>query len=136
VSGRQPVHVWWTARADIAKLDTRALAKVLERSIRVGQERFGCRIASFAISPARVDLLCEADDSGALARCLQGLAIRMAKQLNRALDRRGRVWTERYRQEVLVSGAQLRVAQRSARRWIDAAGATCALLTRGAAKRK
>jgi hypothetical protein len=132
VSGRSPVHVWWIAKADLPSLRSRPLTKVIRDAIAIGQDRFGCRVAVFAVSNDRIDLICEASDAAALARCLQGLAIRMAKQLNGCLDRKGRVWVERYRQAVLKNDKQVAAVLRGvgAKRWKDAAGARSAVLVR------
>jgi hypothetical protein len=46
-------------------------------------------------------LVVEADGPTRLARGVQGLAIRMARAINRALQRRGSVWDGRYHARML-----------------------------------
>ncbi len=73
----------------------RARRAILE-ALAVGRERFGFRAVQFGVHGGELRLLCEADDRRALARGMQGLSIRMAKALNRAWRRDGRVFGDRY----------------------------------------
>ena len=57
-----------------------------------------------------IHLICEAASREALARGLQGLLIRIARGLNRVLDRRGKVFADRYHDRVLKTPAQVRNA--------------------------
>lgn len=54
------------------------------------------RVAHFSVQDDHVHLIVEARDKRSLSRGMQGLAIRLAKQINRVLGRRGKVWVERY----------------------------------------
>jgi len=53
-------------------------------------------------------LIVEADDTRALGRGLRGLAIRVARAVNRALGRRGRVWGDRYHARALTTPREVR----------------------------
>jgi hypothetical protein len=55
-------------------------------------------------------LLVEADDNRALSRGMQGLAIRMARGLNQLMQRRGRVFADRYHAHVLRTPSEVRRA--------------------------
>jgi hypothetical protein len=55
-------------------------------------------------------LVCEADDARALSRGMQGLAIRVAKSVNRVLARKGKVFGERYHARSLESPSEVRNA--------------------------
>ena len=55
-------------------------------------------------------LLCEADSRATLARGMQGLLIRIARALNRALGRRGPVFRDRYHDRVLKTPREVRNA--------------------------
>jgi len=55
-------------------------------------------------------LIVEADDTQVLARGLRGLAIRVARAVNRALNRRGAVWGDRYHARALTSPRAVRNA--------------------------
>jgi putative transposase len=87
--------------------------------------RHGLRIIEFSIQGNHIHLIVEADDSDALSRGMQGLCIRMAKALNRLMDRSGPI--DRFssaglapeRREVVLSrpvGWLLRVGWRRAGR--------------------
>ena len=65
--------------------------------------RFGMRIVHYSVQGNHLHLLVEAGDRDALARGMQGLAIRVAKSLNRLFARSGRVWADRYHSHVLRS---------------------------------
>jgi len=55
-------------------------------------------------------LIVEADDTPALRRGLRGLAIRAARAVNRALNRRGAVWQGRYHARELSTPRAVRHA--------------------------
>ena len=65
------------------------------------------RPASGARDPAS-HLIVEAEDGCTLSRGIQGLAIRMAKAVNRVLGRRGRVWGDRYHVRALSTPREVR----------------------------
>jgi hypothetical protein len=52
----------------------------------------------------------EADDTRAMSRGMQGLAIRMAKALNRVMNRRGSVFADRFHAHVLRTPREVRHA--------------------------
>jgi hypothetical protein len=66
--------------------------------------------ARAAIRRAAIHLVVEAADRRALARAMQGLEIRMAKGLNKVMERQGRVFADRYHAKVLKSPTQVRAA--------------------------
>jgi len=55
----------------------------------------------FSVQGNHLHFIVEVTDEVALARGMQGLAIRMAKALNRVMQRRGPVFRERYHSHVL-----------------------------------
>jgi len=79
---------------------------VREALIRVS--RAGFRLLHFSVQRDHVHLLVEADGSIALRRGLQGLAIRVAKAINRTLGRRGKVFADRYHARARNSGPEQR----------------------------
>jgi hypothetical protein len=58
-------------------------------------------VAHLSVQGNNLHLIAEADDRPALSRGIQGLAIRVAKALNAALGRRGKVFAERFHMHVL-----------------------------------
>jgi hypothetical protein len=64
----------------------------------------------FSVQADHVHLLVESDDARGLGRGIQGLAIRVAKAINRALARHGRVWFDRYHARLLSTPREVRNA--------------------------
>jgi REP element-mobilizing transposase RayT len=89
-----PVHV--TLRAALpASLRAPAVFAVVRTALaRASRAAFG--IVAFSVQHDHVHLVVEADDATSLSRGIQGLAIRVAKSVNRVLGRRGRVWADRF----------------------------------------
>jgi hypothetical protein len=69
-------------------------------------------LCHFAVQSNHLHVICEADDSQMLARGIQGLEVRVAKRLNRQLQRKGRVFADRYHARQLKSPRQVRNALR------------------------
>src|SRR5437660_8667867 len=69
-------------------------------------ERF--RIIAFSTQDDHLHLVVEAADRQHLSRGVGGLAIRVARAVNRALGRRGRVWDERYHARALTTPRAMR----------------------------
>ena len=61
----------------------------------------------FSVQGNHLHLIVEAANEAALARGMQGLAIRMAKGLNRVMQRSGPVFRERYHAHVLRSPTEV-----------------------------
>lgn len=95
--------------------------RVLERAFRAGKAMDGFRVIEFSVLGEHMHLIVEARDRVRLARGVQGLAIRIAKALNRFWRRRiGRVFAERYFARGLVKNMEiwraLRYVLRNARK--------------------
>jgi REP element-mobilizing transposase RayT len=84
---------------------------VLERAFRQGKEKDGFALVQFSVQRDHLHLLVETSDRRRLARGMQGLAIRMAKNLNRFWRRRaGSVFAERYFARVVQSAKEIKRA--------------------------
>jgi REP element-mobilizing transposase RayT len=83
---------------------------VLRRAFREGRERFGFRLVQYAVQPDHLHLIAEARDKRALSSGMRGLAIRIARQLNGTLGRRGRMFVERYHARQLRTPREVRNA--------------------------
>jgi REP-associated tyrosine transposase len=68
------------------------------------------RVVHYSVQTDHVHLLVEADDKSSLSRGLSGLAIRLAHMVNRVLQRRGRVWDDRFHARALTSPREVRHA--------------------------
>lgn len=110
LASRYPVHVTWKLREDAPRLRNPKSRRALESAIRRGAERLGLRLVEYSIQSNHVHAVCEARDALALTRGLQGLAIRMARGLNRAHGRKGKVWADRYHARILRTPREVRNA--------------------------
>jgi REP element-mobilizing transposase RayT len=79
-------------------------------AFRAARERSGFRLVHFSVQRDHIHLLTEAEDRVTLTRGLQGLAIRIALAVNRALARRGKVFSERYHARALRTPLEVRRA--------------------------
>ena len=68
------------------------------------------RVLQFSIQSDHLHLLVEADGPTGLERGVRGLAIRVAKAVNRILGRRGRMWSDRYHARLLRTPREVRNA--------------------------
>jgi hypothetical protein len=68
------------------------------------------RLLQFSVQTDHVHAIVEADGSTAFVRGMQGLAIRVAKAVNRVLRRRGPVWGDHYHSLMLTTPRQVRNA--------------------------
>jgi putative transposase len=97
------VHVTHRVRPDAGYLRKEGPAQVLAEAFRDASNRLGMRIAHYSIQGNHLHLIVEADDSDALTKGMQGLAIRLARRLNARLQRRGPVFADRYHAHILTS---------------------------------
>src|SRR5947208_7919763 len=88
-------------------LRSKRCSGVIEQCFADARERFGLRIIEFSVLGNHLHLLVEADSSLALSRGMQGLSVRIAKALNRVMQRRGRVFDDHYHSRLLRSPTQL-----------------------------
>jgi hypothetical protein len=66
------------------------------------------RVVHFTVQTNHVHLVVEANGTRPLGRGMQGLAIRLAKAINRQLGRAGRVWADRYHCRALRTPREVR----------------------------
>ena len=91
----------------VASLRNGCAFRVVRRCIAAGRERFGFRLVEFSLQGQHLHFVCEADDQRALARGMQGLNVRIAKRLNRHLERSGPLLAERYHSRILKTPTEV-----------------------------
>lgn len=106
---RCPVHVTLRAAAGLPSLRADRAFGPLRTALRAASGP-AFRLLHFSVQADHLHLLVEADGHAGLVRGLQGLTIRLAKALNRALGRRGTVWGDRYHVRVLRTPREVRAA--------------------------
>jgi REP-associated tyrosine transposase len=68
------------------------------------------RIVHFSVQPDHIHLVVEAADRDALSRGARGLAIRVARAVNRRIGRRGALWGDRWHGRDLKTPREVRAA--------------------------
>ena len=110
VKPRFPMHVTVRMLRDLPRLRNFDFMPMLKRSFIAGCDKGGFRIVQFSIQTNHIHLIVEADDNTALARGIQGWAVRIARGLNGKLGRRGTVFADRYHVEIITMPKQMRNA--------------------------
>lgn len=102
-----PVHV--TMRAAMRSLRRQQVARTVLEALRAAN-RVDFRIAHYSVQENHLHLIVEASDERRLSSGMRGLAIRMARRVNKALSRRGTFWADRWHGTALASPRQVRNA--------------------------
>ena len=110
VERRYPQHVTLRMQPHVWQLRSRRCFGILERAFLLAAARLGTRICHFSVQHNHIHMVLEADDAHRLARAIQGLAIRMAKGLNRLMERKGAVFADRYHARELRTPTEVRRA--------------------------
>src|SRR2546426_2601580 len=108
-SAAHPVHVTLRSGRAVRCLRAARVFPAVRRALAAASHG-GFRILHFTVQDDHLHLIVEADDSRALGRGLRGLAIRVARAVNRALGRSGAVWGDRYHARALTSPRAVRNA--------------------------
>jgi hypothetical protein len=101
------VHVTLRAREALPSFRSARVFRFLQRSLAAAHKE-AFRIVHFSVQMDHVHLVVEGDDQVALVRGVQGLAVRCAKAVNRAVRRRGSVWSSRYHSRALRTPTETR----------------------------
>jgi len=104
---RHPVHVTFRRARHLPSLRTQSLFSSLRRAFsRTARSWF--RVVQFSVQADHVHLIVEALDKGSLSRGMTGLLVRLARAFNRALGRRGGVWSGRFHSRALRTPREVR----------------------------
>ena len=112
LSQHHPLHVTLRLRSGVPSLRTQALFVGVRRALAQGQQRFGFRLVHFSVQSNHLHLIAEAADRRALSRGVQGLSVRVARAVNARLERKGRLFADRYHARALTSPRTVRYALR------------------------
>ena len=120
LQARFPVHITKRIRTEVGRLRRFELCKFLRAAfvagciMRVegddGESIVEFRICQFSIQGNHIHLICEAIGTKALSRGVQGWSVRVAKAINKFLEREGAVFDDRYHVEILRTPSQVRNA--------------------------
>jgi putative transposase len=110
LAARYPAHVTMKLRGGLPKLRRKAEHAALRGAFTKGRERFGFRLVHYVVLNDHMHFVVEAASRDSLRRGAQGLAIRIARALNRLWARKGKVFADRYHDRVLKSPREVRNA--------------------------
>jgi REP element-mobilizing transposase RayT len=108
LDARHPVHLTLRAGALPASLRDRRAFPALRSALAFSTDAL--RILHFSVQHDHLHLLVETDEPMRFARAVQGLAIRIARAVNRALGRHGAVFADRYHTRALRTPREVRHA--------------------------
>ena len=108
-SAAHPLHV--VLRSKLRSLRNQFMFPTLRAALaKASRARADFRITQFSVQGDHLHLIVEASDKSALSRGMQGLAIRVARQVNALISRRGRLWADRFFSRPLTSPRAVRNA--------------------------
>jgi REP element-mobilizing transposase RayT len=108
LTGREACHVTLKLKAGAPPLRRHHTYRSLRAAFRRGKDQFGFRLVHYSVQSNHIHLICEARDTRALSRGMQGLAIRLARRINRIAERKGKLFADRYHLHVLESPREVR----------------------------
>lgn len=107
-----PAHVTLRLRSDLPSLRTTKIAREVERTFARGCSRPGFRLVHYSLQGNHAHLVVEAQDRHALGRGMMAIGSRLARAVNRAAGRSGRVLADRYHVRMLPTPREVRNALR------------------------
>jgi REP element-mobilizing transposase RayT len=107
-----PAHVTLRMRPDVLSLRTVKLVHEIERSFADGCERASFRLVHYSLQGNHAHLIVEARNRDALGRGMKSIGARLARAVNRVMDRRGPVLADRYHLRLLPTPTEVRSALR------------------------
>ncbi len=108
VTRHTPVFVTTKLVEGLPNLRRERTLALLRDTLAAGADRFGFRLVEYSVQSNHLHFVVEAQDERALGRGMKGLLVRLAKALNRAWERSGRVIGDRYHALVLKTPCAVR----------------------------
>jgi REP element-mobilizing transposase RayT len=102
-----PVHVVLRVLKDVPRLRNRHIYHAL-RAAFAAASRETFRLVQYSVQGNHLHLIVEAEDKVALSRGMQGLAIRVARGVNKKVGRKGKVFFDRYFPQYMKFPQQVR----------------------------
>jgi REP element-mobilizing transposase RayT len=110
VASRFPVHITLRLLETMPSLRQEPVFGVLCDALAAGADRLGMRVVEYSAQGDHLHLVAEARDSQSLRKGMQGLSIRIAKAINGLMNRKGKVFADRYHVRVLRTPREVRNA--------------------------
>jgi len=109
-AGRTALHVILRLSDHVRLANTSVRRAVLE-ALREGRELHGLHVIEVGRLKDQLHLIAEAENNASLSRGMQGLSIRIAKGINRAVGAKGSIFADHFEAFVLRSSKDLRTAR-------------------------
>ena len=110
LDARTPVLVTAKLAPGLPNLRRGAARALVWRALGAAKSRFDVRVIHFSLQSNHLHAIVEARDERALGRAMKGLCVRIARALNRVLEREGRVFADRYHARHLRTPREVRYA--------------------------
>jgi REP element-mobilizing transposase RayT len=108
----EPLHITARLADGLPSLRRGVALKLVLAALSASSDRHGMRIVHYSIQRDHLHLLVEAEDRRCVARGMNALLSPLARALNKLLGLRGKVFPERYHDEVISTPTQARNALR------------------------
>ena len=107
---RYPVLVTLKLRSGLRTLRSDDAHEVIKRAFAASCDNDELRVIEYSIQSNHLHLVAEACDERGLSRGMAGLAVRIARGLNRAWKGAGKVFADRYHARILTTPRAVRIA--------------------------
>src|SRR5262249_51647668 len=107
---RYPIHVTLKIREGVGNLRTNKIFAQIKKAFFHGHKRFGMQMVEFSVQANHIHLVVEAESRECLCRGMRGLNVRIARAVNKIIERKGKVFADRYHAHVLRTLAEVRNA--------------------------
>ncbi|HVO29376.1 MAG TPA: transposase, partial [bacterium] len=102
------MHITWRLLDECRDLRRKDVWRQIRFAMRAGKERFGFRLLQLSLQNGHIHAVVEANDDDALRRGAQGLTIRLARAINRAMKRTGKVFADRFHSRTATTPREVR----------------------------
>lgn len=105
-------HVIYRLKEEMPKLRQPKVLRVLEGAFRAAKRKDGFRIIAYSLQDTHIHMIVEGESAEQVSRGMQGLGVRLTRQLNKLWERRGEgsVFRERFKQIPLDKYKQINAA--------------------------
>jgi REP element-mobilizing transposase RayT len=110
IDRHRPAHITLRLHRVARTLRNGKMHAAIRRAFLAGCQKDGFRLVHYSVQGDHLHLIVEAESRVRLARGMQGLGIRLARSINRLLERDGAVLADRYHLHVLASPSEVRNA--------------------------
>ena len=111
-AARHPLHVTLRIKPGVQSLRRGKVCATIRAALAAGGHKPTFRVVEFNALHSHLHLMVEADGPQALARGMQGLQVRLARRINRLLERTGSLFAARYHARALRTPREVRNALR------------------------